>query len=66
MVELRGEVDLGEEALSTKYRGQLGSEHLERHLPLVLQVLGEIDRRHPALAEFSVEAVAVGEGGSEA
>ena len=33
---------------------------------MVLEVLGEVDRRHAARPEFALEAVAVGEGAGEA
>ncbi len=33
-------------------------EHLERDIAVVLQVLGQIDRRHAAFAEFGLDAVA--------
>ena len=43
-------------------RGQVGPEDLDRHLALVLQILGEIDRRHPTATEFVLDGVVVGEG----
>ncbi len=45
---------------------RLGPQHFHGHLALVLQVLGEVDRRHTAGAEFPLDFVAVGEGGREA
>ena len=45
--------------------GQLGPEHLERHLAVVAHVVGEVDRGHAALAHLALEAVAVGEGGAQ-
>ena len=41
-------------------------EHLERHLPLVLDALGQVDGRHPALTDFAFDAVAAFEGCVEA
>ncbi|MEE9180010.1 MAG: hypothetical protein V3U22_03875, partial [Vicinamibacteria bacterium] len=38
-------------------------ENLEGDLALVLQVLGEIDRRHPTATKFTFDAVAVGKSG---
>lgn len=35
MLELRGRLDLRQEALGAHERGELRSQHLERHLPLV-------------------------------
>jgi len=37
---------------------QLGLQDLERDLPLVLQVVGQVDGRHPALAELPQDPVA--------
>ena len=46
-------------------RGQLGAQHLDRDLAMMLQVLGEIDRGHAALAQLPLDAVAVGQSGRE-
>ncbi len=40
---------------------QLGLQDLERDLAIVLEVLGEVHRGHAALAQFPLDAVAVGE-----
>ena len=42
----------------------LGGE-LGRDPTLVAQVLGEVDRRHPARAKLALDAVPVSEGGAE-
>ncbi len=34
---------------------------LDRHLAVVFQVLGEVDRRHPTATQFTVDGVAVGQ-----
>ena len=39
---------------------QLGVQDLDGDLAVVLQVLGEVDGGHAALAELAFEAVAVG------
>ena len=44
---------------------ELRVEDLDRDLAAVLQVLGEVDGGHAALAELALEAVAVGQGGRE-
>ena len=62
MLEVRRRLDLGEEPLGTDDRCEFGLEHLQRDLALVLQVIREVDRRHPALAEFGLDAVAAFEG----
>ena len=58
-------VDFPGEPLGPDGGGQLGSQHLDRDLARVLQVLGEIDRGHAPLAQLPLEAVAVGERGGE-
>ena len=47
------------------HRGQLRTEHLDRHLAVVLEVLGEIHGRHTALTQLPLDPVAVGESGRE-
>src|SRR5258708_32547986 len=65
MVEPRRDLDLGEEPVRAEHRAQLGPQHLERDLALVLEVLGEVDRRHAARAELALDAVAVAQSGRE-
>jgi hypothetical protein len=40
-------------------------EHLERHRPIVAEVMGTVDRRHPAAAELALDAITVRERGLE-
>ena len=61
MVEPGGDLDLGQEAIGAQDGAELGPEHLERHLALVLEIVGQIDRRHPSLAQLPLDAVAIGE-----
>ena len=65
MLEVGGELDLGQEALGADHGRQLGPEHLERHPPVVPDVLGQVDGGHAAGADLAVEPVAVGQGGLE-
>ncbi len=51
--------------LGTEYRGELRPQHLERHLAAMPDVLRQVDGGHPAVTEFPLDAVAVGEGGGE-
>ena len=62
MLEVGRGFDLGQEALRAHDRGQLRLENLERHLPFVLQVLGEVDRSHAAFADFTLDAVTAFQG----
>jgi hypothetical protein len=48
--------------LGADHGGELGSQHLERNLAVVPQILGQIDGGHAALAQFPLDPVAVGEG----
>ena len=65
MIELRGDLDLSQEALGTECVGKFRLQDLERDGAVVLQVLGEVDGGHPAVAELALEAVAVGESRAE-
>jgi hypothetical protein len=66
MLEVGGDLDLFEEPLPAEDGRQLGSEDFDRHLTVVLQVFGQVDRGHAAGPEFVLDGVAVGEGGFEA
>jgi hypothetical protein len=50
----------------TENPGQLGLEHLERDVAIVLLVTREIDGGHAALAELALDQVATLEGGVQA
>jgi hypothetical protein len=59
-------LDLRQEPLGADHRGQLGAEHLDGDLAIVLEVLGEVDGCHPALTELPLDPVAVTERRGEA
>jgi len=65
MGELRRDLDLAQEPLAAERGGQLGAQHLERDGAAELEVAGEVDRRHPALPQFALDGVALGEGGPQ-
>ena len=65
VLEIGGDLDLFEEAVGADDGGELGAEHLEGDLAVVLQVVGQVNGRHAAVAEFALDAVAVGEGRGE-
>ena len=52
-----------QEPLGAEDRGQLGLQHLDGDLAVVLAVVGEVDGRHAALAELTLDLVFVGQGG---
>ena len=66
MLEVGGDPNFLKKPISPKHGGQHRPKHLDRDLPLVLQVLGQIHRGHPSRAEFALEAVSVGKGGGQA
>src|SRR2546425_10004002 len=65
MSEARRDLDLPQEPLGADRGRELAPEHLDRHLAVVLLVLGEVDGRHAAPAELAVDGVAVREGRGE-
>ena len=65
VLEVRGELDLGEEPLGADHGGELGPQDLERDPPVVSEVCREIDHGHAAGADLAVEPVAVFESGLE-
>ena len=65
VLQRRGGRDLLHESLSAKHRSEFGLQQLERDVPLVLDVLAEIDRGHAALTELALDAVATSERGVE-
>ena len=58
VLELGGDADLAEEAVTAQRGGEVGAEDLDRHLSLVADILGDPDRGHPALPEQALEPVA--------
>ena len=65
MAETGRDPDLAEKSLGTEHRAELGIEHLDGHLAMVPQVVGQVDGGHPASPELTVEGVAVGQPGPQ-
>ena len=61
MVQGGGGPDLPEEPVGPDGQGQLRTQDLEGHLAPVLEVLGEVDRGHPAGPELPLDLVPIGE-----
>ena len=57
----RGDVDLAEEPIAANDGRQLRLEQLDGDRPVVLEVLGEKDDRHPAAAELALHVVSLTE-----
>jgi len=66
MVEPRGDGDFPQEPLGAEHGGQLGPQHLEGDGPVVLQIVGKIDRGHAAPTELALDPVATGQRRGEA
>src|SRR3954447_3708576 len=66
MGEPGGDLNLASEALRAEERAELRPENLERHLAVVLEVVGQVDGRHTAAPELAVQGVAADEGGVQA
>ncbi len=62
VLQVGGYPDLVEEPLAAQHSRKLWLEHLDRDLAVVLEVLGQVDRRHAALAELALDPVVVGQG----
>ena len=65
MRENGGDLDLSQEALRPEHRRQLGPQHFDGYPPVMLEIFGEVDRRHPSVAGLSHDAVARGQGCSK-
>ena len=60
-MQVGGDLDFVEEALRAERRRELRLEHLERDLSAVLQIVSQVHRGHASLAEYSLDAVSVGQ-----
>ncbi len=65
MLELGSHLDFPEETIGAERGGKFRSQDLHRHLAAVLQVLGQVDGGHAALAQLAFETEVVGEGGGD-
>jgi hypothetical protein len=54
--------DLTQETIPAQCGGELGAEHLDSDLAAVLQILGEINDRHPPRAELALKVVPIAKG----
>ena len=62
MLKIRSGRDLLHKALGAQDGGEFRPQHFYRDFAVVLEIVREIDRSHPAAAEFPLDGVAVGEG----
>ena len=66
MIQPGGGGHLSQKPVGPEGERQLGPKHLDRHLALVLHIVGEIYRRHAPAAELSLDGVAARERRAEA
>ena len=59
MAQLGRDLDFPEEPVGAEGGGELGPHDLDGHLPAVLQVFGEVDRRHAAFAQHPLDRIPV-------
>ena len=62
VVQPSGDLDLVQEPGGAHRLGQLGEQHLDRDVTVVLEIVGQEYARHPALAQLALEAVPRGQG----
>jgi hypothetical protein len=65
VLQLRRQLDLAQESIGAEGGREVGAQHLDRHLPVVLEVLREIHRPHAAASQLPLQAVAVAKGFGE-
>ena len=66
MVQVGGGGDLAQEALGAEFHRHGRPEHLDGDHAIVLEVVSEVDRGHPAMPQLPLDAVAVTECGGKA
>jgi hypothetical protein len=62
VVQPSGDLDLVQEPGGADFLGQVGPQDLDRDVTVVLEIVGEKDARHTALAQLALEAVPGGQG----
>jgi hypothetical protein len=65
MLESGSYADFVQEAVRAERSREFRAKNLERDWSAMTKVVCEIDRRHAAPAEFTLDSVAVGKGGFE-
>ena len=65
MGKLRCDFNFAKEPIGAQHCSQLGVQHLEGDESLVLAVLTEVNRRHPAPPQLSLDRVAIRQLGTE-
>jgi hypothetical protein len=61
MIQAGSKLDLSEESLGSKRRGEIGVQDFQRNESLVLCILREIHCRHSPTPKLAIDRVGVGE-----
>ena len=59
------DLHFAEKPLRSERGGEIRPENFEGNVPVVPEVVGEVDGGHAALAQFAVDPIAVGQCGGE-
>jgi hypothetical protein len=62
VLQVRGRLDLSQEAFGSYQRREFGLQDLDRDFTLVTEVVGKVDVGHPAFAELSVDGITAFKG----
>ncbi len=65
VIQRRGGLDLAAESFRPEDGAQFGPKDFDRHLAAMLQIVGQVDRRHAATAELALDGVAAPESSAE-
>ena len=65
VLEAGGELDFAEEPIGAERGCESGTQHLQRDEPTVLEIARQVDGRHAASAEFSLNDVPVHQRGAQ-
>lgn len=57
MLQFRGGSDLSQKPLAAQRRAQFGVQHFDGDAAVVIEIVREIDSRHPAGAELAFDAI---------
>ena len=66
MTETGGGLDLAQEPFWAERSGDLWLEDFDGDLPMMLEVLGQVDRGHSAATELALDGIAIGDIGTQA
>lgn len=57
MLEIRRDLDLGQKAIGSEHGTQFRIQNLERDLPIMLEIAGQINRGHTAGADQMIDSI---------